>query len=144
MRPNCETGAGRASVLIADDDPEAREVLSHLIELMLPGVQTVLAADGQEAVDIALDVCPWAAILDLGMPRLDGFDAAQRLHQRMGAESPILIAVSGDYKRLHEGYGVFDYSLRKPFEVHRLARYLSRAIVFPEERTSHGPHGPSA
>jgi two-component system CheB/CheR fusion protein len=91
----------------------------------------VFAVDGLDAVAIALDVCPWAVILDLGMPRMDGFDAAQRLQQRMGKDLPILIAASGDYKRLRESYGVFDYSLRKPIEVHRLARYLARAMVFP-------------
>ena len=71
-------------------------------------------------------------ILDLGMPRLGGFDAAQRLQERMEKELPILIAASGDYKRLREGYGVFDYSLRKPIEIHRLAHYLARAMVFPD------------
>jgi two-component system response regulator YesN len=122
------------SVLIADDDPDARDVLAEVLELMLPGIRTFLAADGLEAVAVAADVCPWAVILDLGMPRLGGVDAAQRLLDRMGRERPILIAISGDYKRLREGYGVFDYSLRKPLDVHRLARYLSRAMVFPQER----------
>lgn len=124
------------TVLIADDDPDTRWLLAQLIETMLPGAQTVLAADGAEAVRVAHDAAPWAAILDLGMPRLDGFQVAQRLQQSMGAASPILIAVSGDYKRLHEGYGVFDYSLRKPLQVQRLARYLSRALVFADERAA--------
>jgi two-component system response regulator YesN len=122
------------TVLIADDDPDARHVLAQVLELMLPGIRTFLAADGLEALTIAADVCPWAVILDLGMPRLGGADAAHRLLERMGGERPILIAISGDYKRLSEGYGVFDYSLRKPLDAHRLARYLSRAMVFPDER----------
>jgi len=124
------------TVLIADDDPDARDILAQILELMLPGIRTCLAADGLEALSIAADVNPWAVILDLGMPRLGGVDAAHRLLARMGSESPILIAISGDYKRLSEGYGVFDYSLRKPLDVHRLARYLSRALVFPAERAA--------
>jgi CheY-like chemotaxis protein len=56
------------TVLIADDDPDAREVLGEVLALMLPGVRTVFAVDGLDAVAVALDVCPWAAILDLGMP----------------------------------------------------------------------------
>ena len=120
------------TVLIADDDPDARETLGEVLELMLPGVRTVFAVDGLDAVAVALDVCPWAVILDLGMPRMDGFDAAQRLQQRMGKDLPILIAASGDYKRLREGYDLFDYSLRKPIAVDRLARYLARAMVFPD------------
>ena len=62
---------------------------------MLPGVRTVFAVDGLDAVAVALDVCPWAAILDLGMPRMGGLDAAQRLQQRMGKNLPILIAALG-------------------------------------------------
>ena len=120
------------TVLIADDDPDARETLGEVLELMLPGVRTVFAVDGLDAVAVALDICPWAVILDLGMPRMDGFDAAQRLQQRMGKDLPILIAASGDYKRLREGYDLFDYSLRKPIAVDRLARYLARAMVFPD------------
>ena len=127
------------TVLIADDDPDAREVLGEVLALMLPGVRTVFAVDGLDAVEVALDVCPWVAILDLGMPRLGGLDAAQRLQQRMGKDLPILIAASGDYKRLREGYGVFDYSLRKPIEVHRLARYLARAMVFPDGSDGQAP-----
>lgn len=127
------------SVLIADDDPDARDVLAQVLELMLPGIRTFLAADGLEAVMIAADVSPWAVILDLGMPRLDGVDAARRLLERARSDiPPILIAISGDYKRLREGYDVFDYSLRKPLDVHRLARYLSRAMVFPDEHAAPG------
>ena len=72
------------TVLIADDDPDAREVLGEVLALMLPGVRTVFAVDGLDAVAVALDVCPWAVILDLGMPRMSGLDAAQRLQQRDG------------------------------------------------------------
>ena len=130
------------TVLIADDDPDAREVLGEVLELMLPGVRTVFAVDG-DAVAVAIDVCPWAVILDLGMPRLDGFDAAQRLQQRMGKNMPVLIAASGDYKRLREGYGVFDYSLRKPIQVHRLARYLARAMVYSDGSDGQRPATPA-
>ena len=131
--------AAAVTVLIADDDPDARELLAHALERMLPGVRTVFAVDGLDAVALALDVCPWAAILDLGMPRMSGLDAARRLQERMGENMPILIAASGDYKRLREGYGVFDYSLRKPIEIDRLARYLARAMVHAD--ASEGAQG---
>jgi len=72
-------------------------------------------------------------ILDLDMPVLNGVEAAQRLRERMGSEVPVLIASSGDHERLRASYDVFDYSLRKPLDVERLARYLSRAMVFGEK-----------
>ena len=126
------------TVLIADDDPDARDSLGTVLELMLPGVRTVFAVDGLDAVSVAIDICPWAVILDLGMPRMDGLGAAQRLQERMGKEMPILIAASGDYKRLRESYDVFDFSLRKPIDFSRLARYLARAMVFASHTKAEG------
>jgi CheY-like chemotaxis protein len=125
---------GACTVLIADDDPDSREVMAELVKLMLPGATTLMAGNGLDAVSVAMDVCPWAVILDLHMPVLNGVDAAERLHARMGKEVPILIAASADHIRLRSVYDVFDYSLRKPIDVQRLARYLARALVFPEER----------
>jgi hypothetical protein len=107
-----------------------------VLELMLPGVRTVFAVDGLDAVAVALDVCPWAVDPRPRHAAHERLDAAQRLQQRMGKNLPILIAASGDYKRLREGYGVFDYSLRKPIEVDR-PRPLSGASdgVSPTDRT---------
>jgi CheY-like chemotaxis protein len=122
------------TVLIVDDDPRARDLLADVLTLMLPGVTTLLAGDGVDAVSVASDVCPWAVILDLEMPLLNGVDAARRLQQRMGKDVPILIGSSGDHDRLRRAYDVFDYSLWKPIDVQRLARYLARAMVFPGER----------
>lgn len=120
-------------VLVVDDDPDARDMLGEVLALMMPGVTTLFSGDGLDAVSVASDVCPWAVILDLDMPVLNGVEAAQRLRQRMGREVPVLIASSGDYERLRASYDVFDYSLRKPLDVERLARYLSRAMVFTEK-----------
>ncbi|HEX2539966.1 MAG TPA: response regulator [Caldimonas sp.] len=127
---------GPLSVLIADDNPDAREMLAEVMALMLPGVTTLFAGDGLDAVSVAIDVSPWAVFLDLDMPVLDGVEAARRLRERMGDQVPVLIASSGDHERLREAYPVFDYSLRKPIDVQRLARYLSRAIVFAKQRQS--------
>jgi len=126
------------TVLVADDDPDVREMLAEVVALMLPGATTLLAGDGLDAVSVAMDVCPWAVILDLDMPMLDGVEAARRLQERMGADVPLLIAASGDHERLRAAYDVFDYSLRKPIDVQRLARYLARAMVFPHERAVKG------
>jgi two-component system response regulator MprA len=124
------------TVLIADDDADARAFLAGLVELMLPEATTLLASDGLDALGVASDVRPWAVVLDLDMPRLDGLEAARRLQGRMGKDVPILIATSGDHERLHAAYAIFDYSLRKPIDVERLARYLARALVFPDERSA--------
>ena len=134
--------AGPVSVLVADDNPEHREMLGEVLSLMMPGVRTLFAGDGLDAVSVASDVVPWAVILDLDMPVLDGLEAAVRLRERMGDEVPVLIALSGDHERLRGAYSVFDYSLRKPLDVQRLARYLSRAMVFTRESRNCGAAEP--
>ena len=133
---------GPLSILIADDNPDAREMLAEVMALMLPGVTTLFAGDGLDAVSVAVDVGPWAVILDLDMPVLDGVEAARRIRARMGDDVPVLIASSGDHERLRAAYPMFDYSLRKPLDVQRLARYLSRAIVFSKQRAACGAAKP--
>jgi CheY-like chemotaxis protein len=133
---------GPLSVLIADDNPDAREMLGEVMSLMLPGVTTLFAGDGLDAVSVASDVGPWAVFLDLDMPVLGGVEAARRLRERMGDDVPVLIASSGDHERLREAYPVFDYSLRKPLDVQRLARYLAQALVKSKQRGSLHPDQP--
>jgi two-component system response regulator MprA len=126
-------------ILIADDSPDMREMLAELLELMFPGVTILLAEDGLDAVSVAMDVMPWIVVLDLDMPRLDGVEAAKRLRTAMGRNAPLLIAVSGDHARLRRAYDSFDYSLRKPFNIERLAHYLARAMTLPQRAAGGAP-----
>ena len=120
--------AADQTVLIVDDDSDARELLAEVLELMVPGITTLFAQDGRDALAVAVDVVPWVVVLDLDMPRLNGDEAAAMLRARMGSQVPILIAVSGDYERLRRTYDLFDYSLGKPVESEKLADYLARAM----------------
>ena len=91
----------RIRVLIADDDPAFLRSLQELIdrqpELMVIGA----AADGLEAIELAVALDPVAVVIDLHMPRLDGVSAAARL--RRDHPSLCLIALTGDEApALHE------------------------------------------
>jgi two-component system OmpR family response regulator len=127
--------AADQTVLIAGEDPDMREMLADALKLMVPGITTLFAGDGLDAMAVAMDVMPWLVVLDLDMPRINGVETAERLRARMGAEVPVLIGVSADYGRLREAYGLFDYSLWKPFDIGRLAHYLARALSFSAPRT---------
>jgi PAS domain S-box-containing protein len=101
-------------VLVAEDIPDAAEMLRLMLESMHHEVR--VAADGVQAVAIAKDFEPDVALLDLGMPRMDGFEAARQIREALGTRV-VLVAVSGwgqdEDKRRARGAG-FDMHLTKP------------------------------
>jgi signal transduction histidine kinase len=80
-------------VLIADDNHDAAVSLGILLQAM--GHETRIAYDGQEAVEAAEVYRPDFVLLDLGMPNLDGYQAARRIASRPWAGSTLLVAVTG-------------------------------------------------
>jgi PAS domain S-box-containing protein len=80
-------------ILIADDNRDAAESLSMLLQTM--GHETRIAHDGLEAVEIAEDFHPEVVLLDLGMPKLDGCEAVRQIAARPWARSSMLVAVTG-------------------------------------------------
>jgi DNA-binding response OmpR family regulator len=77
-------------VLIADDD---RDIVRFVaLNLRLEGFEVVVANDGQDALDKALDVRPSLILLDTMMPRMDGYEVCSRLrHQRPDAQIPVIM-----------------------------------------------------
>jgi CheY-like chemotaxis protein len=70
-------------VLIADDQPHVRLPLQFLLQA-LPGVRVLTASNGQEAVDLALQHLPALVLLDVMMPVMDGYTAAQKIRAGWG------------------------------------------------------------
>jgi CheY-like chemotaxis protein len=70
------------AVLVADDDPGLRRLVAERIRVDVGPLTLLEAGDGVEAVDIALERRPRLALLDVGMPRLDGIDVAVTLRDR--------------------------------------------------------------
>ncbi|MEP7362176.1 MAG: LytTR family DNA-binding domain-containing protein [Acidobacteriota bacterium] len=111
-------------VLIADDEPVARQVLRELLEEM-PGMEICgEAATGAEALVRANDLRPDVVLLDLQMPLLDGFHVAQQLRGGM----PLVIFVTASGERALDAFelGVADY-LVKPVRRERLEAALQKA-----------------
>ena len=77
-------------ILVADDDPQFLRALR--ITLGAKGYEVVVAADGRQALSLAIDERPDLVMLDLGMPRLDGVRVIEGL--RGWSTAPILV-VSG-------------------------------------------------
>ena len=116
--------AGR-SILIVEDNADAREALRVLLELDGHTVEAV--EDGQAALDVArakdLDV----ALVDIGLPGMDGYELARRL-RALDGRRPVLIALTGygqpeDRRRATEAG--FDALLVKPVDPSELASVLA-------------------
>jgi len=77
-------------VLIADDD---RDIVRFVaLNLRLEGFEVVVATDGQDALDKALDLVPSLIVLDTMMPRMDGYEVCARLRdQRPQAQIPVIM-----------------------------------------------------
>ncbi len=110
-----QQAAASCRVLVVDDDPDSADALARLLRLMGSEVQT--AYDGLAAVEAAEQFRPDVVLLDLDMPRLDGYEACRRLRQQPWAHSLRMVALSGwgrreDRERTREAG--FDGHLVKP------------------------------
>lgn len=118
-----ETHAGPEKILIVEDEDATRETWAEFFETA--GYAVVQAADGQEALDIAKIEQPDIVLLDLRLPRLDGYQVCQRLKaDPTTAHTPIIMITafltgSSDTVRGIE-YGADDY-LNKPVDLDVLA-----------------------
>ena len=116
-------------VLIADDDRDGALTLSTLLELEGYEVRTVHG--GQEALDTAREFRPDVVLLDIGMPKVTGYDAARRLRQRCGEDCPVLIAVTA-WKQASDkilaNLAGFDHHVAKPYEPNELLRLLAKLL----------------
>jgi CheY-like chemotaxis protein len=102
-------------VLVADDNVDAAESLSILLQLA--GHEVRVAYDGEQAVHVAGAFRPDLAFLDIGMPRMDGYQAARALRALPGMGKLRLVALTGwgaAQDRERSRAAGFDYHLLKP------------------------------
>src|SRR5262249_23158476 len=112
-------------ILVVDDNRDAADSLGMLLRLM--GNEVYTAHDGLEAVGAAATIRPEVVLLDLGLPKLTGYDVAQRIGQERGADV-LLIAVTGwgqDEDRRRSRDAGFDYHMVKPVEFPALQKLLA-------------------
>jgi signal transduction histidine kinase/ActR/RegA family two-component response regulator len=121
--------AKRITVLVVDDNEDAALLMADSLERA--GYVTKVAHDAREAIDVAREIQPAAAILDIGLPVIDGFELAKMLRQEPGLERMCLIALTGygqaaDRERaLAAG---FDRHLVKPVTVSAIRAVLDAAV----------------
>ncbi len=117
---------GRIRILVADDEP--RYVRAIKVNLEASGYEVITARDGQMAVELAADTEPDLILLDIKMPRLDGYAACQRIREFSRAPIIMLTALveeSDKVKGLDSGAD--DY-VTKPFSANELLARVRAAL----------------
>lgn len=117
-------------ILVADDDADVRELVVFRLERA--GYEVITAADGEEAVALALNHKPDLCVVDVMMPKLDGFEVTERLREAPElAGTPILLLTASVHDSAVErgmDVGADDY-IAKPFSsedlLHRCAAALN-------------------
>lgn len=115
--PLAPNGDSKCRVLVVDDNLDAAKMLSLL--LSMSGCEVRTAHDGLEAVVAAGDFRPNLAFIDLGLPKLNGYDVARKIREQPGGEQILLIALTGwgqDEDRQRTREAGFDQHLVKPAE----------------------------
>jgi signal transduction histidine kinase/ActR/RegA family two-component response regulator len=113
-------------VLVVDDNVSAARMLGKLLGTMGHEIQT--AHDGTEAIQIAGDFLPEVILMDIGMPSMNGYDAARHIRQQPWGEAMKLVALTGwgqDEDRKRSKDAGFDYHLVKPAQMEALRKLLA-------------------
>ncbi len=113
-------------VLVVDDDQDSTDSLVMLLELMGNDVQT--ARDGYEAMEVAEAFRPDVAVLDIGMPKLNGYETATRIREQPWGHNIILIACTGwgqEADRQRSRDAGFHHHMVKPVDPQALMRLIS-------------------
>jgi len=96
--------------------------------LRIMGNETRTAYDGQEGVDVAGEFRPEVVLFDIGMPKLNGYEACRRIREQPWGKRIVLIAVTGwgqDDDRLRSHEAGFDHHMIKPVDPKTLMTMLT-------------------
>jgi len=130
--PAAPAAVVRRRVLVADDNLDAAESLAMLLTMM--GHEVRAAHDGEQAVEQAEKFRPDLILMDVGMPTLDGLQAATRIRSMEWGANPVIVALTGwgqDADRKRSKDAGCDVHLVKPLDFDRLTVLLTQLAQAP-------------
>jgi CheY-like chemotaxis protein len=117
-------------ILVIEDEPGVRESLQALLEMH--GHRVDLAEDGVEGVEKAVALRPQIALIDIALPRMDGFEAARRIRAALGADITLIACTAFSQPEDHQTAldAGFDALRVKPIDPDQLLTWLQ--VLCPE------------
>jgi CheY-like chemotaxis protein len=113
-------------VLLVDDNEDSRQMCSLMLQTY--GHEVYQAADGPEAIETFRRTRPHAAVIDIGLPGMDGYDVARQVRAEPSGRDVVLIALTGygfSEDRAKSRAAGFDSHLVKPVVPEELKRQLT-------------------
>jgi PAS domain S-box-containing protein len=120
------TTAAARLILVVDDNRDAAESLAMLLQLT--GHEAHTAHDGLEAVETAAQVRPDLILLDIGLPKINGYEVARRIRDQPWGKTMVLVALTGwgqDQDRQRSREAGFDGHIVKPVDTAALTKLLA-------------------
>ena len=119
-------GGPARRILLADDNADFAQSLGQLLSSQ--GHEVTIAYDGEQALESAASFHPEIAFVDIGMPKVHGYDVARQLRERPDTRGCVLVAVTGwgqesDRQRAREAG--FDRHLTKPVDPREIEAILA-------------------
>ncbi len=124
--PSVKTTPQHFRILVVDDNHDSALSLAMMLSIM--GHETRTAHDGESAVATAESFLPDVVLLDIGLPKLNGYEVAQRIRENAWGQSMFLIAVTGwgqEEDRQRSSEVGLNVHMVKPVEPAALERLLS-------------------
>jgi PAS domain S-box-containing protein len=117
-------------VLVVDDNRDVTEMTAALLDLA--GYEVKTANDPSQALAVAASFLPQIAIIDIGLPVIDGYTLGRELRARLAGAAPVLIALTGysqDEDRTRSSQAGFAFHLVKPVDADELVRLLDSLVI---------------
>jgi CheY-like chemotaxis protein len=127
-------GTRKWRILVVDDNPDTSDSMAKVLSLM--GHKTRTAYDGPEAVHTAGEYLPDVMLLDIGLPKMNGYEAARRIREQAWGKDMVLVALTGwgqeedKRKALEAG---FDHHLTKPVDAAAIEKLFAGLVTARRE-----------
>jgi DNA-binding response OmpR family regulator len=119
-------------ILVADDDPDLLDLLK--MDLGFQGYEVLVAANGKDALQMAMTETLDLVLLDVMMPYIDGYHVAYELTNKLGSKAPRIVIMTSRDTVKEKGIALMSGAmevLQKPFEMAKLHERLAAILAKP-------------